>query len=147
MIRFVISGSDEDDDEDDDDEEDDDDDDEEEEDSDDEVEAPPAKQAKFDKNAKQNGLPNGKPAKNEQKQKNQPQQQQQQKNQKQDKQVKATTNLKICCSFLKTQIAFLLYRVIVLMLCPYFPGSETKQPTTKSIAKINTENSCWWCNH
>ncbi|XP_055325449.1 46 kDa FK506-binding nuclear protein-like [Sitodiplosis mosellana] len=82
---------DEDDDEDDDDEEDEDDDDEEdEEDSDDEVQAPPAKQAKFDKNAKQNGLTNGKAAKkeNDPKQKNQQkqQQQQQQKNQKQEKQ-------------------------------------------------------------
>lgn len=74
----------------DDEDEDEDDDDDDEEDSDEEIEAPPAKQAKFDKAAKQNGLPNGIAAKkeNDPKQKNQQQQQQQQKNQKQDKQVR-----------------------------------------------------------
>lgn len=72
---FAISDSE---DEDDDDEDDDVD---EEDDSEEEVKAPPAKQAKFDKNAKQNGLTNGKVSKKENEQK------QKQKNQKQEKPV------------------------------------------------------------
>lgn len=93
FYNFIESGEEEEDDEDDEDDDEDDSDEEE------EVAAPPAKHAKLDKAAKQNGLTNGKaPKENEQKQKNQ--------NQKQEKVTKMRMKFEKCRR-LKTDSFFL----------------------------------------